>query len=285
MRSLKTLAIAGATTVVLAAVSATVAIAGDLPPPPVPQGITPAPMFASNDSGFYLRGDIGGGINTDGKHSISGTPVGTTLVGSNEHIGGSPIMGIGIGYAANNWLRFDGTLEYRGTTTLSSKDTYTTTPPGFAGTDTYRGNVRSVVGLVNGYVDLGTWNCFTPYIGAGVGFSNNRISEFRDIGAATLPFPGTSYNAYRSGSNTNFAWALMAGTSYDVSSNLKLDFGYRYLNYGKARTSGSLPLGLYTYTQKDLASHDFRLGMRWVFADKGYAAPPPAYSAPIVRKF
>jgi hypothetical protein len=32
-----------------------------------------------------------------------------------------------------------------------------------------QGNISSAVFLANGYVDLGTWWCFTPFIGAGVG--------------------------------------------------------------------------------------------------------------------
>ena len=34
-------------------------------------------------------------------------------------------------------------------------------------------------------------------------------------------------------STTNFAWALMAGLDFNVTQNLKLELGYRYLNMGK----------------------------------------------------
>ena len=32
--------------------------------------------------------------------------------------------------------------------------------------DFYHGNITSVLGMVNGYVDVGTWYGITPYFGA-----------------------------------------------------------------------------------------------------------------------
>ncbi len=300
MLSLKTLAIAGATTVSLVTVQAQATFAGDLPPPPIAQPVHASPVFG-NDSGFYLRGDIGVGVNNVGKHStqISVGANAPGVVGYNDDLSASGFIGVGAGYAVNNWLRFDGTLEYRGGGKLSSVDYYNSPQAGggfLTGKDFYSANVSSIVGLANAYVDLGTWYCITPYIGAGVGFANNRISGFTDQGysyptngAGVILGPGSPSGAYyKPGSSTNFAWALMAGLGYDVTSNLKLDIGYRYLNMGKVSTGSSVnqfgPPN-YTYTQKSLSSHDFRLGMRWVFADKGSAPPPPSYSAPLVRKY
>jgi hypothetical protein len=69
MGSLRTLAFAGA----LASVTASTAFAGDLPPP---AAIPEAPVEASydDDSGFYLRGDIGVGISTADSISVIPTP-------------------------------------------------------------------------------------------------------------------------------------------------------------------------------------------------------------------
>jgi opacity protein-like surface antigen len=288
MHSLKTLAIAGAATLSLASAG----FAGDLPPPPLPQAPMPVQVFG-NDSGFYLRGDVGVGVNTVGKHSLATSPstfTPTGVTGYNDDLSASSFVGVGAGYAINNWFRVDGTLEYRGGGKLSSVDYYTPNAGnGFTtGKDFYSANVSSFVGLVNAYVDLGTWYCITPYIGAGVGFANNTISGFTDIGySVPTPPGGTSGVYFGKGSTNNFAFALMAGLGYDVTNNLKLDLGYRYLNMGKVTTGSSVPQfgpPTYKYTQKDLSSHDFRIGMRWVFADKS-APPPPSYSAPLVRKY
>ena len=81
----------------------------------------------------------------------------------------------------------------------------------------------------------------------------------------------------------------MAGLSFDVTQNLKLDLGYRYLDYGKftSGTSHCLTLGpppgfscgngsYVVYSKNDLASNDFRIGLRWMI---GEATPPPPAAA------
>ena len=36
--------------------------------------------------------------------------------------------------------------------------------------------------MANAYVDLGTWWCITPFIGAGVGAARVSIADFSDTG-------------------------------------------------------------------------------------------------------
>ena len=81
--------------------------------------------------------------------------------------------------------------------------------------------------LANGYIDLGTWNCLTPFIGAGVGVAYNTLDNFVDVG---VPTAGSGIG--RNSSNFNFAWALHAGVSYAVTQNFSVELAYRYLNYG-----------------------------------------------------
>jgi len=113
--------------------------------------------------------------------------------------------------------------------------------------------VTANVYLMNAYLDLGHWYGVTPYIGAGAGLAYVRTQS-----SLTYRFvDGTSYgdgNSYCGGStglggiscfhlgyinnigphttDYNFAYALMAGFSYDVTNLLKVDLGYRYLNMG-----------------------------------------------------
>ena len=95
--------------------------------------------------------------------------------------------------------------------------------------------------MVNGYADLGSWYGFTPYVGAGVGFARNTLSGLTDTAFNTLAGGSMSSSAGYAGDHSkwNFAWALMAGLSFDVTQNLKLDLGYRYLDVGKF-ASGSM---------------------------------------------
>jgi opacity protein-like surface antigen len=139
--------------------------------------------------------------------------------------------------------------------------------------------------LANAYVDLGTWWCITPFIGAGVGGAYNHLASFRDDGLTTFNglTAGTQFAA--DGNKFSLAWAVHAGLAYHVNQNLTIELAYRYLDLGSAVTGStnfaySSPgvLGTHAWTVNDLTSQDLRIGVRWTCCD--LPAPPP----PLVRK-
>jgi opacity protein-like surface antigen len=271
--------------------------------PPVPN--MESPMLRGSvepESAFYLRGDVGVGINQVGK--VDSTFVGT--VPGFQHdassLGDSPFVGFGAGYQFNSWFRADVTGEYRGSARYDGAESYLTTlysgGPNYQncsgasnGTtsptrcpDIYSGSVSSAVFLANGYFDLGTWYGLTPYVGAGVGITRNKSGFTTDMSI------GNTGGGYSTGAvKTDLAWALMAGLGYTVNSRLKLEFGYRYLDLGSYNTGTIVcqPVGVVGCTLESqrikYASHDLRIGMRWMFADAAYV-PPPAMP-PLVRKY
>lgn len=299
MGSLKTIALAG-----VLALGASAATAADLaypaPPPPEPLGLK-----GTISSGFYLRGDIGVGSQSYDELDVklNNAPViATTGVTSFSTVkpdrGFAAFAGVGIGYQFNSYLRFDLTGEYRGGS-FNGRDqiSYNFGVPTNQ-TNIYRADVATFVALANAYIDLGTWNCLTPYLGVGIGMANHTVSGLADNGvnqAVGAAFANASYAYGDSASKTNLAWALMAGVSYDVTSNLKLDIGYRYLNMGDGPTVGLRGAqGLLTNPSssvrfKGIDSHDVRIGMRWNFSDPSCCGPvekPVAYApAPTVRKY
>ncbi|KPH81632.1 MULTISPECIES: outer membrane protein [Bosea] len=299
MGSLKTFALAGAL-----ALGASAATAADLayPPPPPPEA--PA-LRGTINSGFYLRGDVGVGSQSYDELDIklnNGPVIATQGVTSFTTVkpdrSFAAFAGVGIGYQFNNYLRFDITGEYRGAT-ANGRDqlSYNFGVPTNQ-TNIYRADVATFVGLVNAYIDLGTWNCLTPYLGVGVGFANHTVNGLSDQGinqAVGAQFGNASYAYGDSANKTDFAWALMAGVSYDVTSNLKLDIGYRYLNMGDGPTiglggaNGLLANPSSSVRFKGIDSHDVRIGMRWNFSDPSCCGPverPIAYApAPTVRKY
>jgi opacity protein-like surface antigen len=312
MGSLKTLAVAG---VVVLGVSAT-AFAADLPPPPVLEPA--APKALSVGGGWYLRGDIGIGTNRhepDIEFTSNGGPVplgaGATFIVDDFKMGSSPFFGVGIGYQFNSWLRADLTAEYRGSASLQGRDTFlfpATATTGNRLTNNYSGSIQTNLFLANIYADLGTFcgfGCITPFVGAGLGFASHKVSQITDYSvrgpyntasAPTSVFTGGTFafNTYfAEKTKTNFAWALMAGLGVDVTKNVKLELGYRYVNMGKAESGPAELSGLADNPAnlqvkfKDLDSHDFRMGMRWLL-NADCCAAPVAYTpppAPMVRKF
>jgi opacity protein-like surface antigen len=140
--------------------------------------------------------------------------------------------------------------------------------------DTYTGSKSEWLVLANAYADLGTWWCVTPFIGAGVGFSQNTISHYTDtntpvLGVATAP----------SASKWNFAWALHTGLAYRVTPNFTVELGYSYVNLGNATTGVVSDYTGFANNNKmgfkDITSHDLKLGVRWDLTSPQVYAPPP----------
>ena len=104
------------------------------------------------------------------------------------------IYGLGVGYRVNNWFRADVTGEYRGNSQFYGSDRITF--PTGVGMDTYHATKNEWVVLANAYVDLGTWWCITPFIGAGVGGARVAINGFNDAAfPATRPRPAPRLQA------------------------------------------------------------------------------------------
>lgn len=246
---------------------------GTFAPPPAPPPMMAPPQVIDAGGGFYLRGDLGVGVNQASR--IDTVPVIAGLATVDSSIDATAILGIGGGYAFNSWFRADLTGEYR----LDAKHRHSDRFVG--GGNLITGKVGGFVGLANGYVDLGTWHRITPFIGAGVGFASLTMSGTRDLNMVS--------GAVTTGPNkteTRFVWALHAGLGYDLTSNWKAEVGYRYLHIGDVKSGsvscpGGGPACPYQVRIKDMSSHDIRFGMRYIFAD----AAPAFLPGPLVRKY
>jgi len=274
MRSVKFLVAAGA-----ASLLSSVAFAADMAIMP-PPAYAP-PLVVEDFGGWYLRGDIGFSNQRVSRLNNALDATATTSV-QNLGFNTAGIFGLGVGYKVNNWFRADVTGEYRGNSQFFGTDAVTF--PGGFGTDTYRATKSEWVVLANAYVDLGTWWCMTPFIGAGVGGARVSINNFTDqsianIGGGALPGLAFGDNV----SKWNLAWALHAGVAYKVTPNFTVELAYRYLDMGDGLTGD-----LRTFdgvnninnptTFKNITSHDLKLGVRWDLSN------PPVYAPPLMRK-
>jgi len=146
--------------------------------------------------------------------------------------------------------------------------------------------------MLNAYLDLGHWWGFTPYVGAGVGMSylqsssavtyNNTASGLPwapNLGVTGVPlqwitangvyvtpvralqFTQLQPNQYSSKISWKFSWNIMAGVSYDITQNLKVDLHYRLLDAGSYTGLPSL-LTLAPAPTKELVSQEVRVGVR-----------------------
>ncbi len=209
-------------------------------------------------SGWYLRGDATFSEEDRPKLNVSG--LNASFSGDKADF--SYGLGGGIGYKFNTFLRADITGDYLAP--LKYNADLGCGPACDVGLQT---KISRWDGLVNGYVDLGTWFGLTPYIGAGVGVASvHQEGSFALSGGpvpAALLDPRTGAVVTQNGasrSSTQFAWAAMAGFSYAVAPHMLLDVGYRYLDLGRA----SLPLSPVGSVTKDMTSQQVRVGVRYV---------------------
>ena len=140
--------------------------------PPVEE-LPPEVHHVSAAGGWYIRGDIGyASMHVEGVTYFQG-PLLTGRFEQHDLDESWSIQG-GIGYQANDYLRVDATLKYFGSADFdgSSAPAGSTCAGGFGAFCSFEDDaeLESITMLMaNAYVDLGTINHITPYVGAGIG--------------------------------------------------------------------------------------------------------------------
>lgn len=260
--------------------------AADLLPEPMP---VPAPIPVQESGAWYLKSFIGmSNQQADGlSNEIINNNADVFTIVTHE-FDSAPFIGLGIGYQHSEKLRFDLTGEYRARSNFKGLDFFTNCALGSGiCTNEYMGHKSEWLLLANTYWDIGEYRGITPYVGAGIGLAAVTLSNFQDINQIAGAIHWASDNT-----EWNFAWALHTGFAYNITDDLKLDVGYRYVNMGDGVTgkfssfnpavTSPGPL-----TVEDIDSHDIMVGMRWNW-DHGSACCEPAYTAytpPVYRPF
>lgn len=234
-------------------------------------------------SGWYLRGDLGYSFETRGGATSyrifnAGPPVsyGTGLFDSSS-LSSDWSGSAGVGYSFTDYLRADATFEYAtgefgGTTSAGVPCAGGPAGTGCASVDTQSFEQYGI--MANAYLDLGTYVGLTPYVGAGAGISRvtwgRLVSDNRCVAAVGFPCGAAPADTTSSGEQDwRFTYALMAGMSYDLSKNLKLDLGYRYSKVKggpqfkfDAATAGAGAVGAQA-VDGGIEKHEVRAGLRY----------------------
>lgn len=256
-------------------------------------------------SGWYIRGDVGYGWHKfRGADYMTATGFDGFLTGS---LKGSFSVGGGMGYQFSHNLRADLTADYdfKSNFTGTSSGTCSTTaagPDGLLGTaddivttgvacssvDTASWTALTL--LANAYIDLGTYHGFTPYVGAGIGGAHVTWSSLTNTIGGGFDQDGVyTHGGY---SNWRFAYALMAGVSFEATKNLSIDLGYRYRRIEGGKMFGYEAVsGTGIGVDRGITSHQVRAGLRYKFGGSSYgggsanccAAPVSYGSTPIYK--
>ena len=244
---------------------------------PVAPRVIPAPIEVA--SGWYLRGDVGTGVSDFRDFTLD--PIDPKLSQVQKSIESPPIIGVGVGYQFNDFLRADVTGEYRGNQGFSFIRSDKADP--FQSISAYSGKLSTVLVLANAYIDLGNFYGITPFVGGGIGFAHHRFSGFQDSGFINF---GGGFGYAGTRESTEFAWAVHAGLAYSINERLKLEASYRYASLGSPVAGQIICQGpgdcsRPTLTARDITSHDFRIGARWLFDTP---TVQPRFERPVIAR-
>lgn len=187
-----------------------------------PAPLAPPVLAEDFSSGWYVRGDFTASLPAAFRDGRM----------ANAYGGG---FGVGFKY---KWARFDTVVDLRSSAVVTD----------FAPAAVGRFGVSSQTVLANAYLDLGPLGPLSPYIGAGVGVARVQSA------VGTAGFTGAT--------RWNVAFAAMAGVTIDLTPQMKLDVGYRYIQMGSARIDDLA--GSY---RVPATSHEIRIGLRYMFGD------------------
>lgn len=230
-------------------------------------------------TGWYIRGDIGGGlfeVEADTNFGTGSSNLGTPLT-----------VSVAAGRTFSEGFRLEAQLNQFNNLGFSSSTNYANCGTEVVGISTLavtgdcsfssNAEVNASSLMANAYMDLGKFGGFTPYIGAGFGAAyvswNDFSWEDRCVGVQVTDCGagggvGTTVRAsgnYTGDSSFTYAVNAMLGTSYDISRELKLDIGYRYTYIGEAGVARAADnAGLandWTIGSTDV--HEVRVGFRY----------------------
>lgn len=262
-----------------AALPSAIASAADYEPPIVFDQAPEVPVEVG--SGWYLRGDIGYTFATDsgGFGYRTFDPVSGEYGSADFDDGGLDdnqfSYGVGFGYHFNDLFRADFTADGMNSSFDGTTSSAGPCPGGPIGTSCRSEDSADMSAwsfMANGYVDLGTVSGFTPYLGAGLGYTyiswDGLDSKAYCVGATCDPVfvSETSNGGVK---DWRFTWQAMAGVAYAINKNLKVDLGYRYRQIEGGDMfkwdAGSAAAGA-TGVQGhdgDLDQHEVRIGLRY----------------------
>ncbi|OCW59289.1 outer membrane protein [Hoeflea olei] len=233
-------------------------------------------------SGWYLRGDLGYSVDRSGgatSYSIfsAGPPASYTATPfTSAMLDGDWSGSLGVGYHFTDYFRGDLTFDYAkgdftGTTTSATPCAGGAPGTSCASTDTQ--GFKQYGLMANAYLDLGTFAGFTPYVGAGAGMTRVNWGPLNSdqrcvpgggaCGAAPADIVSAGSESWR------FTYALMAGMSYDIAKDWKLDVGYKYSKIRKGDQFGFDPASITAGAQGARAgdngfeNHEIRVGLRY----------------------
>ncbi|HEY4043709.1 MAG TPA: OmpA family protein [Rhodopila sp.] len=222
----------------------------------------PVAAGAQPITGLYIGAGAGANVMLQ-EHATTGGVFPSGTRDMNTHFG--PAGEMSLGYGLGNGLR----AEIEGFVMENDVNAFT-------GATTAGGHELKYGGMGNVLYDfVGLTPYVQPYIGAGVGYMEEQLSNLRFVA------PGGAEVTSGTHSKGGFAWQGIIGAAFPVSPALSLTVDYRFMgltgnrNYPVTATAGAVSVPGTLRVSNDY-NNMVLVGLTYAFG----AAPPPAPPAP-----
>lgn len=180
------------------------------------------------------------------------------------------------GFRGEFALSRTGAIGFSGPCSSASDGSPCDRPPADrAHADITDGSVRSTVFMANVFFSpfeaQGSNSRFQPFVVGGIGFSENKVESWTrfNLDAGNPPGTGADTRVFGENTETDFAWSLGVGTSWQVTRPgewpVLIDMSWRYYDYGEAVGGETSDVGGGTPRQPltfDLNSQVLSIGIR-----------------------
>ncbi len=213
-----------------------------------------------SSTGIYVSGKFLGSMQKTWSHG-SVTELADTSYFSNDDSQLTTGVAIALGY--DFYPRFDTPvrldLEY--TMRLKTKEESYYSLPSIGGDIKTHMNLNTL--MLNAYYDFYNSSRFTPYLTAGLGIAFINSNTFYETLSTMGIFQATN--------TTNFAWQIGTGVGIELTKNIALDIGYKFLHYGYFNhdTENIFSFSSADYKNSNIGTvgtaHEVALGLRYTF--------------------
>ena len=235
------------------------------------EGIYVAPKFIY---GFtQMNGMKGSGALT---HDYLGTLPVSLRIGNKSDSAWGGALAIGYDFYKQNRVPMRAELEYAIFSEVSGKSSWSGAieeiDPPVDFDLRMKQKLQAQTLFVNVYYDFRNDTPFTPWVGAGLGMA--FVNSKGNFNGWLEGDDNTFSESLGSKRTTNFAWNIGTGVAYEVTENVALDFGYRFVGLGKAETKTRSmeievlgdPVSMSTRARtKNVYMHQVMLGLRFTF--------------------
>jgi opacity protein-like surface antigen len=218
----------------------------------------PHGLYAGVDAGVIVPQDID-------LHSSSSSGGSTLSFDGHLNLETGAATGLIVGYHLTPFIALEGNFEYAGFNIHGVSGTLTQNIAGFpalSGSTPFDFGVQGQFNMYNGLVNaiwtpLGDrkWYGFSPYIGAGVGFS------YWDESVDSVTSGGMTASVHSGTHDLDFATNGIVGFDYSVMPQLTVGARYRFLYVNMATSSNNGAFG----SQGDLIGHVITANATWHF--------------------